>query len=294
MVREPRQSNTRPAPSSSQKGRARRRDAVVNRDKILASAAELMALHGHNVPLADIADKAGVGIGTLYRGSRDRPALLGELQRRGYELLLSCLAQIRADGLTGADALEEYLDKCLTLSDQLVALPLRGVAPLGDDATVDAKRRIGRTIGDLLAEGKAEGTVCPDVTTTTSWCSAHLSPRRCHSTPTGIPRRDSPIGSSCAAFDGRHRRPSGAMHATDGQARDQSLMGAGIPRHHASDQMEHLASATRPAAASPRSNYVRQNGHGRLCGIETTTLAPAVSCVSSVITAESVLILLRS
>ena len=154
------------APPSPHKGRARRRDAVVNRDKLLASAAELMALHGHNVPLADIAEKAGVGIGTLYRGFRDRPALLGELQRRGYELLLSCLAQIRADGLTGADALEEYLDKCLTLSDQLVALPLRGVAPLGDDAAVDAKRRIVGTIGDFLAEGEAEGTVCPDVTTT--------------------------------------------------------------------------------------------------------------------------------
>jgi hypothetical protein len=49
-----------------------RRDALSNREKILTVAAELMAQRGRNVPLAEIAEAAGVGVGTFYRGWPDR------------------------------------------------------------------------------------------------------------------------------------------------------------------------------------------------------------------------------
>jgi AcrR family transcriptional regulator len=146
------------------RSRAVRRDAIENREKILRTAAELMARQGHNVPLTEIADAAGVGVGTFYRGFPDRAALLDELQRRGYDLLLQSLAGIKTDGLTGADAIEAYLEECLKLADQLVALPLRGVEPLPDDAAVDAKRRVLQAIEDFLTEGQAEGSVHADVT----------------------------------------------------------------------------------------------------------------------------------
>jgi AcrR family transcriptional regulator len=141
-----------------------RRDAIENREKILHTAAELMARRGHHVPLTEIANAAGVGVGTLYRGFPDRAALLDELQRRGYDLLLQTLARIKADGLTGADAIETYLEQCLLLADQLVALPLRGGEPLSDDAAVDAKRRVLQAIEDFLTEGQAEESVHGDVT----------------------------------------------------------------------------------------------------------------------------------
>jgi AcrR family transcriptional regulator len=141
-----------------------RRDALENREKILRTAAELIAHRGHNVPLTEIADAAGVGVGTLYRGFPDRQALLDELQRRGYDLLLGALAQIRADGLGGADAIEAYLEKCLQFADQLVAMPLRGGQPLPDEAAVNAKSNILQAIEDLLIEGQAEGSVHRDVT----------------------------------------------------------------------------------------------------------------------------------
>jgi AcrR family transcriptional regulator len=156
----PVKSNVRAAARS----RAPRRDARDNREKILRTAAELMARRGHNVPLTEIADAAGVGVGTFYRGFGDRAALLDELQRRGYQLLLQTLARIKADGLTGADAIGAYLEECLKLANQLVALPLRGVQPLPDDAAVDAKRRILQAIENFLTEGQAEGSVHADVT----------------------------------------------------------------------------------------------------------------------------------
>jgi AcrR family transcriptional regulator len=153
-----------PKRRSVKPGRAVRRDAIENREKILLTAAELMARRGHNVPLTEIADAAGVGVGTLYRGFPDRSALLDELQRRGYDLLLDSLARVKAHGLTGADAIEAYLADCLELADQLVALPLRGVPPLPDDAAAGAKSRILQAITDFLTEGRADGSVHADVT----------------------------------------------------------------------------------------------------------------------------------
>ncbi len=146
------------------RSRAVRRDAIENREKILRTAAELMARRGHNVPLTEIADSAGVGVGTFYRGFPDRAALLDELQRRGYDLLLEALTRIKDGGLTGADAVEAYLQECLDIADQLVALPLRGVEQLPDDAAVNAKHEVLQGIEDFLSQGRADGSVHADVT----------------------------------------------------------------------------------------------------------------------------------
>lgn len=153
-----------PANASTSRPRAVRRDAVENREKILRTAAELIARRGRTVPLTDIAEAAGVGVGTFYRGFPDRAALLSELQRRGYELLLTTLAGIRNSGLHGAGAIEAYLKECLVLADQLVALPLRGAEPLTDDAAVRDKKQIAQAIEDFLAEGRADGSLHADVT----------------------------------------------------------------------------------------------------------------------------------
>lgn len=157
--------DTRSMPAETRSGRVRavRRDAVENREKILRTAAELMARRGHNVPLTEIAEAAGVGVGTFYRKFPDRTALLDELQRRGYELLFGTLTRIGAEGLRGADAIEAYLRECLVLADQLVAMPLRGPEPLDDDAAEAARGRIGLAIEAFLAQGRADGTVHTDV-----------------------------------------------------------------------------------------------------------------------------------
>ena len=106
-----------------------RHDAQINRDRILTVAAELMGRRGRNVPLADVAEAAGVGVGTLYRGYRDRTALLHALEHRAYGLLIAALDRIGESGRTGAPAVQAYLEECLRLGDQPV-LPLRGAPPL--------------------------------------------------------------------------------------------------------------------------------------------------------------------
>jgi AcrR family transcriptional regulator len=53
-----------------------RRDALERREALIRAAAACFAESGYDVPLEDIADRAGVGRGTLYRNFRDRLELL--------------------------------------------------------------------------------------------------------------------------------------------------------------------------------------------------------------------------
>jgi AcrR family transcriptional regulator len=55
------------ATRSPKKSRPLRADAQLNRDRILSAAAEVFAERGVNVPLDEIARRAGVGVATLYR-----------------------------------------------------------------------------------------------------------------------------------------------------------------------------------------------------------------------------------
>jgi AcrR family transcriptional regulator len=155
--------------------RAVRRDALVNREKILTVAAELMARLGRNVPLAEIAEAAGVGVGTFYRGYPDRTALLHALEHRAYELLIAALEEIAESGQTGADAVEAFLIACLELGDDLV-LPLRGAPALTDDAMVAARQRIDGVLERFLADGRADGSVRADLNATdVIMCGAMIS-----------------------------------------------------------------------------------------------------------------------
>ena len=56
--------------------RTLRRDAQRNRDAILAAARQVFCDHGLEAPLEEIARRAGVGIGTLYRRFPSRVQLL--------------------------------------------------------------------------------------------------------------------------------------------------------------------------------------------------------------------------
>src|SRR5690242_15753445 len=74
--------------------RAQRRDKTRNRAKVLNAAAELFATKGvEAVTVDEIAAKAGVGVGTLYRGFGDKgglvAAILDERERDLQDRLLS-------------------------------------------------------------------------------------------------------------------------------------------------------------------------------------------------------------
>jgi AcrR family transcriptional regulator len=57
-------------------GRPLRRDAVRNRERIVEAALEVFAEQGLQAPIDEVARRAGVGIGTLYRRFPTRPELI--------------------------------------------------------------------------------------------------------------------------------------------------------------------------------------------------------------------------
>ena len=60
------------------------------RDEIVRAALELIAEHGfHGAPMAMIAERAGVGAGTIYRYFENKDVLINELYREIEEKIVS-------------------------------------------------------------------------------------------------------------------------------------------------------------------------------------------------------------
>src|SRR5436853_7259517 len=73
--------------------RPKRADARRNYDKVLAAAREAFAEGGESTALEEIARRAGVGIGTLYRHFPNRQALLEALYVNEVEEVCRSAAQ---------------------------------------------------------------------------------------------------------------------------------------------------------------------------------------------------------
>src|ERR1700760_759492 len=71
----------------SRKGRKPRADSLRNREQLLEAAKAVFNAAGAEASLEEIARRAGVGIGTLYRHFPTRDALLAAVYRRGVEQL---------------------------------------------------------------------------------------------------------------------------------------------------------------------------------------------------------------
>ena len=89
--------------------RAKRSDAIANRERILDAAGAVIAEHGIDAPVHLIAKRAGVGIGTLYRNFPDRDALVLSLFE-GAAAVLHTRSKSAAVAPTGRDAVVLIID----------------------------------------------------------------------------------------------------------------------------------------------------------------------------------------
>lgn len=90
--------------------RPMRADARRNRARILAAARELFASEEPDVQIDDVARRAGVGVGTVYRHFPDKEALMGELVRERFRIFNERLDAALADDHAAAlDALTDAL-----------------------------------------------------------------------------------------------------------------------------------------------------------------------------------------
>ncbi|MGW7380949.1 TetR/AcrR family transcriptional regulator [Streptomyces sp. NPDC054794] len=89
--------------------RPHRKDAARNYDALLAAAREAFAEHGAEASLEDIARRAGVGIGTLYRNFPTRRDLFESVYADDVNAL--CRAAVEAAELPPWQALTTWLDR---------------------------------------------------------------------------------------------------------------------------------------------------------------------------------------
>ena len=140
-----------------------RRDAVRNRERLLAAARELLAEEGFEVTLDDIARHAGVGVGTAYRRFANKGELLDALfAEQTVELAAAADA-----GLADPDpwhGLVSYLEKSLALQlrDRRLAQIVGGarISVEQHDWNRDVMAPKNRA---LIARGREAGVLRADV-----------------------------------------------------------------------------------------------------------------------------------
>ncbi|BCJ33788.1 TetR family transcriptional regulator [Actinocatenispora thailandica] len=162
----------------------KRADARRNRDQLLAVAREAFAEHGTATSLREVARRAGVGIGTLYRHFPTREALLEALLSDRFDRLRRDADELAADADSRA-ALLRWIARVAVGSGTYRGLPESVLAALRDSDSrlhdsCDAMRAAG---GDLLRAAQRAGTVRPDATiedllaaaTGIAWASEHAA-----------------------------------------------------------------------------------------------------------------------
>ena len=165
MTDSPAQTSTAPPAAAPAGGtRTLRRDAAENRERVLRAAWEVFGEQGPEAGVEEIARRAGVGMGTLYRRFPTKEALVQALNDALMEEILATARRTLAEE-PGGGGLEAYLwftgelmsahHGCLT---RLWQANLPGTDP--------RREELWGTVGQLLERAKQAGEVREDLTLT--------------------------------------------------------------------------------------------------------------------------------
>src|SRR6202034_3518302 len=102
------------APRSGVDQRPLRRDAEVNLSRILSAARDSFAEHGYEASMEDIALRADVGVGTLYRRFPNKADLLDAVveaaQERKRQIAEAVLSEVTAE-----EGVFEFVRRCIAV-----------------------------------------------------------------------------------------------------------------------------------------------------------------------------------
>jgi AcrR family transcriptional regulator len=141
-----------------------RADAVRNRARVLEVAYETFAAEGLGVPIDEIARRAGVGAGTVYRHFPTKEDLFRAVISDRIEGIVEDGRAVLASGDPG-EALFTFLRAVVLWSatDRGLAEALAGVGIKIEDAVPDLEEAFLGLLGELLRAAQEAGTVRRDV-----------------------------------------------------------------------------------------------------------------------------------
>ncbi|MFI0356870.1 TetR/AcrR family transcriptional regulator [Actinomadura sp. 9N407] len=143
-------------------GRTPRADALRNRERIVEVARETFAAEGPGASLNEIARRAGIGPGTLYRHFPTRAALQAAVLADRIERLSARAAELR-DTAPPDEALTEWLRAFLAHASTDHGLAGRLIAEETADLGMDCHQAIRDAAAGLLDRAQRAGTARADV-----------------------------------------------------------------------------------------------------------------------------------
>jgi len=144
--------------------RPQRADAVINRKRILEAAEAVFSAEGVNVPIDRVAERAGVGVGTVYRHFPTKEDLFEAIVLTRLEDLLAA-ARAEASATAAGPALFSYLEQfarhASAKHDLFDALGAAGID--FKEHCSDKVDEMKQSVGLLLTRAQEEGSVRPDM-----------------------------------------------------------------------------------------------------------------------------------
>lgn len=142
-----------------------RADALRNRQRVLEVAQEVFATDGLAVPIDEIAQRAGVGVGTLYRHFPTKEALYAAVVLSRLEAATAdahALARSPDPGVAFFGFVERLVQQSSAKKDLTEALAATG--PEFKESLGGAKKELRLALAKLLARAQRVGAVRKDAT----------------------------------------------------------------------------------------------------------------------------------
>jgi AcrR family transcriptional regulator len=141
-----------------------RADSLRNREHLLATAKTAFAEAGADVALEEIARRAGVGIGTLYRHFPTRDAILAAVYQREVNQL-SASAQTLLETMPPGQALEAWLYLLIDYmaTKRVIAPALRASTGEGSNVYASSGTAIIDAMNGLARAAVASGDIRSDI-----------------------------------------------------------------------------------------------------------------------------------
>ncbi len=147
-----------------EKSRKPRADSVRNREQLLNAAKSAFGDVGVDVALEEVARRAGVGIGTLYRHFPTRSALLAGVYRRELDQLAEAADRLLAEKKP-AEALEQWFEVLIgyMATKRVVGPALRADSGEGAQVWASGGVSIRDALGKLAIAAAKAGEIRADL-----------------------------------------------------------------------------------------------------------------------------------